>query len=340
MPDPYDTVFNDWMREIKARTDATATKVRVPAKRTISAQPAKSRLPAVHELTAGESLRNLALSFAPAVGEGMSAGEAVNDAREGHWGSAALNTAMAVPVAGKGVKAGVRVLSALRKGGKVAEGLEPVARGIKAWHGSPHKFDAFDLAKIGTGEGGSSFGHGVNLASDRAEAEAYRRAGAGRVDRTGSGYLYEAEIDASPDELLDWDRPLSKQPAVVQAASHDVRDLPLPDSFSIDGGTVAKAADGTWRLDAGGGSSFRLTQSDVERLYGSGSDPRGSGIYGRLRDKYGSKGASDSLRARGVVGLRYIDQQASVPGSSSFTIFDPAKVRVVARSNKPKGKTK
>ena len=48
--------------------------------------------------------------------------------------------------------------------------------GIKAYHGSPHDFDRFDLSKIGTGEGAQVYGHGLYLAENPATAQAYRDA--------------------------------------------------------------------------------------------------------------------------------------------------------------------
>jgi hypothetical protein len=38
--------------------------------------------------------------------------------------------------------------------------------GIKAYHSSPHDFDAFDLSKIGTGEGAQVYGHGLYFAEN------------------------------------------------------------------------------------------------------------------------------------------------------------------------------
>ena len=35
---------------------------------------------------------------------------------------------------------------------------------IKAYHGSPHKFDIFDSSKLGTGVGAQNFGHGLYFA--------------------------------------------------------------------------------------------------------------------------------------------------------------------------------
>lgn len=44
----------------------------------------------------------------------------------------------------------------------------------KVYHGSPHKFDAFDMSKIGTGEGAQAYGHGLYFADNPEVANAYR----------------------------------------------------------------------------------------------------------------------------------------------------------------------
>jgi hypothetical protein len=48
--------------------------------------------------------------------------------------------------------------------------------GIVAYHGSPHRFDRFDMSKIGTGEGAQAYGHGLYFAEREAVAKAYRDA--------------------------------------------------------------------------------------------------------------------------------------------------------------------
>jgi hypothetical protein len=54
--------------------------------------------------------------------------------------------------------------------------------GIKAYHGSPYSFDKFDLSKIGTGEGGQAYGHGLYFAENPAVAAEYRSRLAGEPD--------------------------------------------------------------------------------------------------------------------------------------------------------------
>lgn len=75
----------------------------------------------------------------------------------------ALEAAM-LPM-GTGAVAGVPV-----KGAEAVLGAGP----IRAYHGSPHDFDRFDVSKIGTGEGAQIYGHGLYFAENPAVAESYR----------------------------------------------------------------------------------------------------------------------------------------------------------------------
>src|SRR4249919_722721 len=80
--------------------------------------------------------------------------------------------------------AGVFGLSALPgPGGKIAKRagkgmfgrmLRDESGAIRAWHGSPHDFDRFDMSKIGTGEGAQAYGHGLYFAENKRVAEDYR----------------------------------------------------------------------------------------------------------------------------------------------------------------------
>jgi len=59
---------------------------------------------------------------------------------------------------------------------KLANGFTTGAGPIRAYHGSPHNFDKFDLSKIGTGEGAQAYGHGLYFAENPKVAEGYREA--------------------------------------------------------------------------------------------------------------------------------------------------------------------
>jgi len=50
----------------------------------------------------------------------------------------------------------------------------PMMGAIKVFHGSPYKFDKFDMSKIGTGEGAQAYGHGLYFAESPGVAESYK----------------------------------------------------------------------------------------------------------------------------------------------------------------------
>ena len=65
----------------------------------------------------------------------------------------------------------------VKMAGKIVSGAEePATTSIRAYHGSPHDFDRFDMSKIGTGEGAQAYGHGLYFAESEPVALGYRRA--------------------------------------------------------------------------------------------------------------------------------------------------------------------
>ena len=89
----------------------------------------------------------------------------------------ALNAVRGNPGAvGAGVAGAAMVVPEDAEAGKldaVRRGLQAV-RGIRAYHGSPHDFERFDLSKIGTGEGAQAYGHGLYFAESEPVARGYR----------------------------------------------------------------------------------------------------------------------------------------------------------------------
>jgi hypothetical protein len=75
------------------------------------------------------------------------------------------------------------------------------------WHGSPVKgIDELDLAYVGSGEGGSMFGYGHYVTSEKGTALDYRNKEAVRRGiAPEDGGLYRLKVKVSPDELLNWD---------------------------------------------------------------------------------------------------------------------------------------
>ena len=217
--------------------------------------------------------------------------------------------------------------------------------GIKAYHGSPHDFDKFDMSKIGTGEGNQVFGHGLYFSETPVVAKAYRdglldaripevndrlrnlakemeaistgyrqfRPGqedAGRrlaaeydallAERVGMrGRMYEVNIHADPDRLLDWDVRGPKQSPEVQGAIRDIA------------------------------AKYRLADP-VE----SGRSPASLLSDLSHRDVTGSPAAAAAaLSDRGIPGIKYLDQASRVAGKPprNFVVFDPEIIEIVKK---------
>lgn len=98
----------------------------------------------------------------------------------------AMRVAISDLINGDAVRSGDVLAAAAQTDLRIAESFE-------AWHGSPHDFERFDLARIGSGEGAQAFGHGLYFAEKESVARSYRD----NVDRD-IGYT-----DAA-DEALYW----------------------------------------------------------------------------------------------------------------------------------------
>ena len=59
--------------------------------------------------------------------------------------------------------------------------------GIRAYHGSPHDFDKFDISKIGTGEGAQAYGHGLYFAENEGVAGWYK-------DKLDNAKLWDEDV--------------------------------------------------------------------------------------------------------------------------------------------------
>lgn len=230
----------------------------------------------------------------------------------------------------------------------------PMQGAIRAYHGSPYKFEQFDPKFIGTGEGAQAYGHGLYFAGNPKVAESYRNdlskgtlvrptgevfspmnelehlnvrvatdrfgvdAGIKRAEQLlaqgaqdrpyrtqqalvddynrllelrnnavpNPGHMYEVDIHAKPEHLLDWDRPLSQQSESVRSA----------------------------------------IQPRIERLKSAGAkfseDPTGDVLWRAAHPQGGidvtdfnigpAAQASQILSKAGIPGIRYLDQGSRV----------------------------
>ena len=82
---------------------------------------------------------------------------------------------------------------------QVMGGLNQIANKIRAYHGSPHKFDRFDMSKIGTGEGAQSYGHGLYFAENPEVAIDYRDRLSSKVSQSLEEQIAKYALKHYPD---------------------------------------------------------------------------------------------------------------------------------------------
>jgi len=122
-----------------------------------------------------------------------------------------------------------------------------------------------------------------------------------------SGRMYEARLNASPDEFLDWDKPLSEQPALIQE--------------------IARTADLS-HLKPGNRTRRQIEMWREGKLANPADEPTGNVLHNALTD-YGTNtvdnaALTEKLRAAGIKGIRYLDQgsRGAGAGTSNYVVFD------------------
>lgn len=263
---------------------------------------------------------------------------------------------------------------ALNLAGMIGEGglalssaVAPVGKGTlghTVWHGSPHKFDKFDMSKIGTGEGAQAYGHGLYFAESPEVGKEYARialtgpanvahkvesAGGDPIARLKTMYpnmpnswyesavsrgrqeanLYKVDI---PDEILprmlDWDKPLSQQTPEVQAALLKSGDSTI--SNAINDVPVAVNGGDYWKYR---GNTYASKREALEDATGFDITSGRTGLGNSPAE------VSEKLKALGIPGIRYLDggSRSAGKGSYNFVLFDDNLPRILERNGVPTG---
>lgn len=218
----------------------------------------------------------------------------------GTYNAAPVLEAAMLPM-GTGAIAGVPI--------RTAETALRAAPPIRAYHGSPHNFNRFDLSRVGSGEGAQTYGHGLYFAENPLVAEGYAdklaRRASSATDTVASPDLaprrYEVNIQADPSKMLAWDKPYHEQPALVQDVWAKLAPL-LP-------------------VEEHGAALYQKLASDA-RLERYVSTP--------IEDK---KYASDQLKKFGVPGIKYLDQgsRGAGQGSSNYVVFNDKLIDIMRK---------
>jgi hypothetical protein len=249
-------------------------------------------------------------------------------------------------------------------------------RGAIVWHGSPHKFDAFDASKIGTGEGAQAYGHGLYFAESPNVAKAYQTA-LTHSDDYVDGQLLDSGI---PKHFLA--RILSDESGNVEAARQSLAVLARPggaksvtDSAKqalklLDAGErpivkTIKPEGALYKVDLPDEAIAKMLDWDkplsqqsktIEALRQIAGRVQGldealqpfelGSSTGRTVNDYISRTLSPANAAQlfkdaGIPGIRYLDQgsRGAGAGTSNFVVFpgNENMLRILERNNQPLG---
>jgi hypothetical protein len=246
---------------------------------------------------------------------------------------------------------------------------KPVMSEINVYHGSPHKFEAFDASKIGTGEGAQAYGHGIYLAESPKVAQGYKeRLSASSYEKDSQsiayGKIWQRAADAAletgtahPDysraissQIMDWvdsgkkpetflryNRvPLSAKPA-YEAAIKEYAGLKKTEGNLYTADLPDEMVDRMLDWDKPLSEQSQAIKKAMGSRYESWKNSTGQDLYEALSEGLGGdKATSDWLRENNISGIRYLDAGSRLQGGSgtrNFVVFpgEEKKVKILKR---------
>jgi hypothetical protein len=233
--------------------------------------------------------------------------------------------------------------------GKLTPGFTPISQ-LEAWHGTPHEIKGnFDLAKVGTGEGAQSYGHGMYFGGARGTGEQYRDTlgFVGAKDKTGEVYgkdgisfFFENALEksgipqsAAKSQAQLWadkfvkgetiNNPIANQ--VIESKGLepnkignlykvDIPDAAIP--MMLDYDNPIKNQPQLYEI-----VRQNIIDPDIRKTFERNAE---SGITGANVYKNYISGKTDAERSAnaaklGITGIRYLDAGSRTPGYTSLT---------------------
>lgn len=164
-----------------------------------------------------------------------------------------------------------------------------------------------------------------------------------------AGHLYEVNIDANPEDFLDWDLPLSRQPKRVQdvlmGMGADADWSEVPDRYGVPimqkedasglRATITPTDQGYYdvRVTPPSGDYYVVSRQTLDEAK-SWADERMS--QGRKAGAY-VKGQEGALRDAGVAGVSYLDMMSRDigEGSRNYVVFDDSLLSILSKNGEP-----
>lgn len=215
--------------------------------------------------------------------------------------------------------------------------------GAIVFHGSPHKFDRFDMSKIGTGEGAQAYGHGLYFAESPSVAKTYKATApyVGRhVQQIGLAALNRADGDvAKARQILHEQYTANADPYLRQSFADAVNNIQDIAKGAVGGNLyrvdlpddqIARMLDWDKPLSQQPHILAAIEKSGLTR----GFDPSKTGeeLY-RSLSTLNPKGGTEIMSRIGIPGIRYLDggSRGAGQGTSNFVVFDDQIPKIIGR---------
>jgi hypothetical protein len=305
----------------------------------------------------GNLLGGLGLLDLTPIGAAFALEEAGRQIGGGQPVTGAANAALGmvpIPAVAKGGKAAVKGV-ARRVAGKAAKAAPAPKPGFVAYHGSPHTFDQFDTAKIGTGEGAQAYGHGLYFAEQEAVAKGYRDTLARvkgtaperarsqldnfRGDRAAAISWFEKNLEAERGKKFPDAQWIDDNAQVLDAlrngniadksgSMYQVRINADPNDF-LDWDRPLGQQPESVRASLERAGMGRMVSPETLAVSGG---PMGQDIINEASAKFG-RNYGERFGSAGLPGIKYLDQgsRGAGEGSRNFVVFDPRIIDIMKR---------
>ena len=215
----------------------------------------------------------------------------------------------------------------------------------RVYHGSGADFDVFDLSHVGEGHGGQTHGYGVYVTEDNGAAKYFARAS------LPMGYTVNKIInDLSIEALKAGNGNKESALAYLQSrmTGYSERKMARAAMRVIESGRFldegvgrtfiyeVEIPDDTGEnyLDWNGSADGVIDRRDISpEEYEANDLTTGGDIYRYLASKLGgNREASEYLSARGLVGIRYVSEEAERDNANNYVIFNDDDVQITDRT--------
>jgi hypothetical protein len=239
---------------------------------------------------------------------------------------------------------------------------------IRAFHGSPHRFDRFDMSRIGTGEGAQAYGHGLYFAGNEGVAKGYRDTLSNwsppAVDPARLRTHRPAELASLVDNVIAefpsasapqiagivGDRFLGVLPRDLTQIVREAKEASRPTGSMYEvnlNTTPDRLLD--WDAPLSGQSiearniANTVDRVNNDRFINNGPVQTGADIWRNMRNpqvarelgykNWSSSGPAEYLRDTGIDGIQYLDagSRAAGDGTRNYVMFDDKLIDILRR---------